>query len=75
MTIYIRGMRFRIRIFLFLVAVTFIGFAQDDSAAAYNAGFLTIRTVDNTRIFKPDAINSDRLHYRTLDLDIWYPTT
>ena len=75
MTIYIRGMRFRIRIFLFLVAVTFIGSAQDDSAAAYNAGFLTIRTVDTTRIFKPDAINSDRLHYRPLDLDIWYPTT
>ena len=39
----------------------------------YRAGFKTIRTVDTSRIYKPDTDTSDYWHYRSLDLDIWYP--
>ncbi len=36
---------------------------------------MTLRTVDSTRFFKPGSPETDRLHYRPLDLDIWYPST
>src|SRR6185436_20292693 len=39
----------------------------------YQAGFKTIRTVDSSRIYKPGTDTSDYLHFRPLDLDIWYP--
>ena len=39
----------------------------------YRAGFKTIRTVDTSRIYKPGTDTSDYLHFRPLDLDIWYP--
>ena len=39
----------------------------------YRAGFKTIRTVDSSRIYKPGTDTSDYLHYRPLDIDIWYP--
>ena len=39
----------------------------------YRAGFKTIRTVDTSRIYKPGTYTSDYLHFRPMDLDIWYP--
>ena len=39
----------------------------------YHAGFKTIRTIDTSRIYKPGSDTSDYLHFRPLDLDIWYP--
>lgn len=66
-------MRFKIWTLLLLVAVSFKGYAQEDTTA-YNAGFMTIRTVDSTRTFKPDVSQYDPLYYRPLELDIWYPS-
>jgi hypothetical protein len=43
------------------------------TAKAYQAGFKIIRTVDTSRVFKPNSNTTDYLHYRPLDLDIWYP--
>ncbi len=34
---------------------------------------MTISLMDSSRVYKPDAPLSDALHYRPLDLDIWYP--
>ena len=39
------------------------------------AGFKTIQTKDTSRIYKPKTDTSDYLHYRPLDIDIWYPAT
>jgi Dienelactone hydrolase family len=39
----------------------------------FEAGFKIIRVVDKTRIYKPDTDTSNYLHFRPLDIDIWYP--
>ena len=41
----------------------------------YKAGFKTIQTVDKSRIYKPGTDTTDYLHYKPLDIDIWYPAT
>lgn len=40
----------------------------------YTAGFKTIHTFDNSRIYKQGTDTTDYLHYRPLDIDIWYPS-
>ena len=40
---------------------------------SYAAGFKTKQTVDKSRIYKPSTDTTDYLHYRPLDIDIWYP--
>jgi pimeloyl-ACP methyl ester carboxylesterase len=44
-------------------------------ADIYFAGFKTIQTKDTTRVYKPDSDTSDYLHFRPLDIDIWYPAS
>lgn len=39
------------------------------------AGFKIIQTVDKSRIYKPNTDTSDYLHYRPLDIDVWYPAS
>ena len=39
------------------------------------AGFKTIQTKDTSRVYKPNTDTSDYLHYRPLDIDMWYPAT
>jgi len=56
-------------LFFFAFLVMSNGFGQ-----AYKAGFKTLQLVDSARIYKPDTRNTDRLHYRPVDLDIWYPS-
>ncbi len=41
----------------------------------YEAGFKIIQTKDTTRIYKQNTDTSDYLHYRPLDIDVWYPAT
>lgn len=49
--------------------------SQTAPKKAYRAGFKVVRTVDTTRIFKPNTDTSDYLHFRPLDIDIWYPAS
>ncbi|WP_158594595.1 carboxypeptidase-like regulatory domain-containing protein [Ulvibacterium marinum] len=42
---------------------------------SYNAGFNTIQLLDTSRIYKPNSQVTDRLHYRPIDLDVWYPSS
>ena len=42
-------------------------------AQPYQAGFKTISTYDSSRTYKPDCPPSDRLHFRPVDIDLWYP--
>ncbi len=44
-------------------------------AEVYKAGFTTLHTVDKTRIYKPDMDTNNYLHYRPLDIDVWYPAS
>jgi hypothetical protein len=41
--------------------------------ASFKPGFKTIHIVDSSRIYKPGTELTDYLHYRPVDLDIWYP--
>lgn len=41
----------------------------------YAAGFKTIHLTDSSRIYKPGSDVADRLHFRPIDLDVWYPAT
>lgn len=38
------------------------------------AGFKTLQLKDSTRTYKPNTKTTDSLHYRPVDLDIWYPS-
>ena len=49
--------------------------SNDKKTIAYSAGFKTIETVDKSRIYKPNTDTTDYLHYRPLDIDIWYPAS
>lgn len=40
----------------------------------YSAGFKSFQLKDSTRIYKPNTELTDSLHYRPVDLDIWYPS-
>ena len=37
------------------------------------AGYTSIHFVDQSRIYKTGSIDSSYLHYRPIDLDVWYP--
>lgn len=47
--------------------------AKNDESKSYEAGFKTIRVVDKTRIYKPETDSTDYLHFRPIDIDVWYP--
>jgi len=44
-----------------------------DKVESYEAGYKVIQSYDKSRIYKPDTDTADYLHYRPLDIDIWYP--
>lgn len=39
----------------------------------YSAGFKIVRMTDRTRVYKPGTDTTNYLHYRPIDLDVWYP--
>lgn len=49
-------------------------YSQDKEAKSYQAGFTTIHLTDTSRIYKPGTSLTDSLHYRSLELDVWYPS-
>ena len=53
--------------FLFLICGLF-AYPQE-----YDIGFTSFVLTDSSRIYKPDTSQSDQLHYRPVELDIWYP--
>ena len=46
---------------------------KSKKSESYKAGFKTIHTVDRSRIYKPNTDTTDYLHYRPIDVDVWYP--
>jgi DNA-binding ferritin-like protein (Dps family) len=39
----------------------------------YIAGFKIIQTKDSSRVYKPNTGATDYLHFRPIDIDLWYP--
>ncbi len=58
---------------LFIVIALSCKHANKQPAIGYKAGFKTIHYADKSRIYKPGTDTSNYLHYRPIDLDIWYP--
>ena len=48
---------------------------KKEKIESYEPGFKTIQTVDRSRIYKPNTDTTDNLHFRPLDIDIWYPAS
>jgi pimeloyl-ACP methyl ester carboxylesterase len=44
-----------------------------DSLTAYQVGHQVVSFVDSSRTYRPNVDQSDRLHYRPIDIDLWYP--
>jgi len=58
---------------ILLTSFAVIGQESKD-AKTYHAGFKSLKLVDKSRTYKADTPESDSLHYRPVDLDIWYPS-
>src|SRR6478609_4095951 len=63
------------RIFTLLVLLLLMSCSETTNKKSefYSAGFQSIHTVDRSRIYKQNSDTTDYLHYRPIDLDVWYP--
>ncbi|UOB18937.1 carboxypeptidase-like regulatory domain-containing protein [Abyssalbus ytuae] len=57
----------------FLIIITLLTF-QTNFAQTWYAGLKSLQLKDSTRIYKPNTKLTHHLHYRPVDLDIWYPS-
>jgi len=59
-----------------VLLISFAGHGQESKdPKTYYAGFKALKLVDASRMYKPNTTESDSLHYRPVDLDIWYPSS
>jgi hypothetical protein len=56
-----------------IIVITLLTF-ETNFGQTYHAGFKSLQLKDSTRIYKPNTESTDNLHYRPVDLDIWYPS-
>lgn len=56
-------------IFQLFVLLLANGYAQE-----YSIGFRTLKLKDSSRVYKPGTTIGDPMHFRPVDLDIWYPS-
>ncbi|HVV54568.1 MAG TPA: hypothetical protein VHC47_04560, partial [Mucilaginibacter sp.] len=60
--------------FAILFVFLFCGCTMHQPAQlGYSAGFKIVRMTDRTRVYKPGTDTTNYLHYRPIDLDVWYP--
>ena len=45
-----------------------------DSTLSHQVGYRVISFVDSSRTYRPDVGRQDELHFRPIDIDIWYPS-
>lgn len=53
--------------------ILFTVFAVIGQVLDHQVGFKVISTYDSSRTYKPNTNTSDKLHYRPIDIDLWYP--
>lgn len=61
------------RVIISITLLLFLGCSNDIKPESYDAGFKIIHSVDQSRIYKPNTDTTNYLHYRPLDIDVWYP--
>lgn len=59
--------------FIIFFLITACSGHKKEHAESYAIGFREIHITDTTRVYKPATGITDYLHYRPIDLDIWYP--
>lgn len=69
---YLLRMKLSTITFCLILFFHFHGLSQE--LKPYSAGFKTLQLIDSSRTYKPNTSDTDKLHYRPLDLDIWYPS-
>lgn len=57
---------------LFMSFATTNGQVQEKEC--YEIGFNTLALIDSSRIFKTNTLQHDSLHFRPVEVDIWYPS-
>ncbi len=60
--------------FLLLVPIMIFGLSGFCQERDFKAGFMSISLVDSSRLWKPGTASTDSLHFRPIDIDIWYPS-
>jgi predicted dienelactone hydrolase len=50
-----------------------ISLSMTVSGQAFKAGYRTLFLTDSTRVYKPNSQPGEKLHFRPLEVDIWYP--
>ena len=45
----------------------------ENTPTTYMPGFTVIHSTDTSRIYKPNTTAVDYLHFRPIDIDLWYP--
>lgn len=63
---------------VFLPAITFNMIANGQATQLkdpnlYKAGYQNILLTDSNRLYKPTAKTGDKLYFRPLEIDVWYP--
>jgi Dienelactone hydrolase family len=58
---------------ILLLSLFSCSLTKKEKTESYEPGFRIIKTVDKSRIYKADTDSNDNLHFRPLDIDIWYP--
>ena len=58
----------------YLILVIVLIYVNTSYGQELYAGFKTLQLKDSTRTYKPNTKTTDSLHYRPVDLDIWYPS-
>jgi pimeloyl-ACP methyl ester carboxylesterase len=61
------------RIIIATGLILLTSFAAPGPEQDYKVGFEVISTWDSSRTYKPNTSVSDKLHYRPIDIDLWYP--
>ena len=46
---------------------------KHEKSETYSPGFRIIKALDKSRIYKPGSDSTDNLHFRPLEIDMWYP--
>ena len=59
---------------LFLSIAPIVVVAQVRIESRYSAGFKTLHLQDTARLYKPNTAKEERLHFRPIEVDIWYPS-
>jgi hypothetical protein len=71
--IFVRNTVKNIPIAILILLLQSCTYTKKDNVESYEAGYKSIQTVDRSRIYKPGTDTTDYLHFRPVDIDIWYP--